>query len=360
MQLHLVGGFLGSGKTTAIISAAQKLIYQGKRVGIVTNDQGKFLVDTAFAKSVRIPTVEVTGGCFCCNYNNLETVLKQLEEDVQPDVIFAESVGSCADIVATVVKPLQTFYQKNLHVHSVSIFTDIRLLQRRLQNLPMPFHEDVIYIFDKQIEEAGLLVINKIDLLDAPDILNTCNLAKEKYPHMPIIAQSSLSTQSQHHWFEHIISHNTYVPTQSLIIDYDKYSEGETELAWLDEKIDIEVSPGEGRQAIICLLDNLLENIEQKGFPIGHLKIWVQTKEDAFKLSLTTPHQDDWQSQIPYFTSPTFTLLLNLRAQGPKLHLKELICESIEILCWNMGATCLERESDAFHPAPPTPVHRLE
>ena len=105
MQLHLVGGFLGSGKTTAIIGAAQLLMAQGKRVGVVTNDQGRYLVDTAlFASS--LPTVEVTGGCFCCNYDNLQARLDQLQASAQPDVIFAESVGSCADLVATVVRPL--------------------------------------------------------------------------------------------------------------------------------------------------------------------------------------------------------------------------------------------------------------
>ena len=48
MQIHLVGGFLGSGKTTAIIAAARQLISRGQTVGIITNDQGKFLVDTVF------------------------------------------------------------------------------------------------------------------------------------------------------------------------------------------------------------------------------------------------------------------------------------------------------------------------
>ncbi len=64
MELHVVGGFLGSGKTTAIIGAAKYLMAHGKRVGVVTNDQGRYLVDTAFFRSEAVPTVEVTGGCF--------------------------------------------------------------------------------------------------------------------------------------------------------------------------------------------------------------------------------------------------------------------------------------------------------
>lgn len=55
MKLHLVGGFLGSGKTTAIINAAKKLMKDGKRVGVITNDQGRYLVDTAFSKQQLCP-----------------------------------------------------------------------------------------------------------------------------------------------------------------------------------------------------------------------------------------------------------------------------------------------------------------
>jgi G3E family GTPase len=101
MKLHLVGGFLGSGKTTAIIQAARVLMQHGLRVGVVTNDQGKYLVDTAFFRLADIPAVEVSGGCFCCNYPNLDKSLDELVESARPDVIFAESVGSCADLVAT-------------------------------------------------------------------------------------------------------------------------------------------------------------------------------------------------------------------------------------------------------------------
>jgi G3E family GTPase len=35
-----VGGFLGAGKTTALVAAARELIRRGLRVGIITNDQG--------------------------------------------------------------------------------------------------------------------------------------------------------------------------------------------------------------------------------------------------------------------------------------------------------------------------------
>ncbi len=40
MKLHLLSGFLGSGKTTAIQNATGYLLQKGVKVGAITNDQG--------------------------------------------------------------------------------------------------------------------------------------------------------------------------------------------------------------------------------------------------------------------------------------------------------------------------------
>ena len=75
MKLCLVGGFLGSGKTTAITTAGKMLFRQGIPVAIITNDQGSRLVDTAFATSLNIPNNEVRNGCFCCNYKQFAAAI---------------------------------------------------------------------------------------------------------------------------------------------------------------------------------------------------------------------------------------------------------------------------------------------
>jgi G3E family GTPase len=224
VDLHIVGGFLGSGKTTAIIGAAKQLIAQGKRVGVVTNDQGRYLVDTAFFRSEAVPAVEVTGGCFCCNYGDLDAQLAQLRETARPDVIFAESVGSCADIVATVVKPLLQLGGANSGAPtSFSVFADARLLRRRLLGQPMPFSDDVVYLFDKQIEEAGMLVVNKQDLLDEATRDELAALAATRFPATMIRMQNSLVTSEVVGWVEALDAGLAAPPEASLEIDYARY-----------------------------------------------------------------------------------------------------------------------------------------
>ena len=52
VRLIFAGGFLGSGKTTALAAIAKRLIQRGMRVGIITNDQTENLVDTVIIKQM--------------------------------------------------------------------------------------------------------------------------------------------------------------------------------------------------------------------------------------------------------------------------------------------------------------------
>ena len=96
----MVGGFLGSGKTTALARLAQWLSQRGRRVGLITNDQGSHLVDTATLTARGFAVEEIPGGCFCCRFNSLVEAAQRLSVSAKPDVFLAEPVGSCTDLVA--------------------------------------------------------------------------------------------------------------------------------------------------------------------------------------------------------------------------------------------------------------------
>src|SRR5438128_2373035 len=98
----MIGGFLGAGKTTSVVRLAQRLTDQGLKVGLITNDQGSELVDTAMLRSRGFATEEIPGGCFCCRFNSLVDAAHKLTVSTRPDMFIAEPVGSCTDLVATV------------------------------------------------------------------------------------------------------------------------------------------------------------------------------------------------------------------------------------------------------------------
>ena len=147
MTIHLLSGFLGSGKTTAIQYACSELIKQQKKVGVITNDQGIRLVDGELFEHLNIPNRQVVNGCFCCNYDDLDESIQSLISTNNPDIIFAESVGSCTDLVATVMKPLLQYHPESKV--TISTFADARLLQILLnENAPFSMKASGIFILN--------------------------------------------------------------------------------------------------------------------------------------------------------------------------------------------------------------------
>lgn len=356
MQLHLVGGFLGSGKTTAIVAAAKHLLNQGKKVGVITNDQGKFLVDTSFFKLENVPAVEVSGGCFCCNYDKFDQGVATLVETIQPDVIFAESVGSCADIVATVMRPLLQFSETKQFQTTLSIFVDARLLEIHLSGDEMPFQEGIVYIFRQQIEEANLIVINKIDLLSN----ERKKALKEKfqlaYPSKQAIMQSSLIKESTLPWLIHLEGSDS-LPKLNLQLDYLIYGAAEQNLAWYDAKIVLSSMQPLILKFAIRLIEDMETRIRQNDIAIGHLKFLVEDSEHYLKLSITAlPGKvansvnlnEQWLSPI--------TMTINARAACPVNQLQFLIRQSYRQMEFD-GCSVQILVERAFHPDIPKPTH---
>ncbi|MGB8169767.1 MAG: GTP-binding protein, partial [Chthoniobacteraceae bacterium] len=144
----MIGGFLGAGKTTAVAALAQRLAGQGLRIGLITNDQGSELVDTAMLRSKGFATEEIPGGCFCCRFSSLVDAAAKLTETTLPDVFIAEPVGSCTDLVATVTYPLRRMYGEEFAIAPLSVLVDPVRAERVFSLVEgKKFSEKVLYIY---------------------------------------------------------------------------------------------------------------------------------------------------------------------------------------------------------------------
>src|SRR5205823_902528 len=184
----MIGGFLGAGKTTSVARLAERLTKQGLRVGLITNDQGSELVDTAMLRSRGFATEEIPGGCFCCRFNSLVEAAQKLTSSTRPEVFIAEPVGSCTDLVATVTYPLRRLYGEDFQVAPVSVLVD-PIRAGRVFGLEEGgnFSEKVLYIYRKQLEEADLIVISKSDLLDEARVEALRDKLTAKFPGKEIL-----------------------------------------------------------------------------------------------------------------------------------------------------------------------------
>jgi Ni2+-binding GTPase involved in maturation of urease and hydrogenase len=355
MQIYLVGGFLGSGKTTAIQKACTALMRKGERVGVITNDQGQQLVDSGFMAGFQIPVEEVTNGCFCCNYSDFEKRMSALQEAHQPSIIFAESVGSCTDLAATVANPLQKFHAGIKTV--ITVFADAAVLPELLKGSRI-LHQQVSYIYKKQLDEADVLVINKIDLLTGEQLEEVMQLVNTRFAGKIVMYQNSLQQDDIRRWLTILNSFQPPVNRKTLDIDYDEYGAGEAQLAWLDSALEI-VSPGNHAVATaLDLINKIGYAIKRQQWPVGHMKFFLDDGSQQRKISFTLLNSPVLQEGSGMGARQA-RLLINARVQTNPAALQKLIRDIIREVAAENGCAIIEGESAAFQPGYPTPEHRI-
>src|SRR3989454_5081589 len=270
----MIGGFLGAGKTTSVVRLAQQLTSQGKRVGLITNDQGSELVDTAMLRSRGFATEEIPGGCFCCRFNSLVEAADRLTAVTRPEVFIAEPVGSCTDLVATVTYPLRRIYGDNFAITPLSVLVDpIRALRIFGLESGSKFSEKVLYIYRKQLEEADIIVINKIDLLDSARLKSLQNVLSAEFPAAEILQVSARNHQGLQAWFDRLTASEQAART-AMEVDYELYAEGEALLGWLNATVQLSGRESFEAEAVLRhLAEDIQKRLLSQGAEVAHLKM---------------------------------------------------------------------------------------
>ena len=355
----MIGGFLGAGKTTAIVKFAQHLTAQGRRVGLITNDQSVDLVDTDRVRAAGYPVQEITGGCFCCKFNSLVEASQKLTADSTPDVLIAEPVGSCTDLKATVSYPLRHLYGDAYEVAPLSVLVDpVRCARVLGLESGKNFSEKVLYVYRKQLEEAEQLVINKIDLLEPAARRQLRETAAQRYPQARIFEVSCQTGEGLTAWFNAVLTGQLgHHPAMS--VDYDIYADGEALLGWLNTTAQVSAAAAfDGNALLVTLAQKLRQQLAGMGIEIAHLKMTLAPSEgpDLGAISLT---RTEAQPQATHQLQDPLTqgeLTINLRAEADPESLKREVGAILKTL---PGLTTLVGPINAFRPGRPNPTHRM-
>lgn len=338
----LVGGFLASGKTTLILAAARELQRRGLRSAMVWNDQGTDLVDSRYAALSGMHSGEVTGGCFCCRLSQLIDAIADLRA-YAPDVIFAEPVGSCTDLSATVLRPLLQ-YSETYQLAPLTVLVDPLRARAMVKVGADP---DMRFLFDKQLQEADLVCFTKSDLYPG-------------YPEMGISHTRQLSAKSGQGvaaWLHEVLSGAIARGSQGLEIDYSEYAHAEAALAWLNLRAVFEpkdlLSPA---MLVGPLLDALDAALSAEKIPIAHLKAIVTSPTSFLKAAICDNGQEPRvEGNLDASPAGKLELLLNLRAVGEPDHVRAIV--ELEIHKLEAGLT--DFVLDCFSPAAPVPERRI-
>lgn len=359
IRFIMIGGFLGAGKTTTIGRLARAYQSRGLKVGIVTNDQATDLVDTQQLRSQGFDVGEVAGSCFCCNFGALTSTVESLEAHQRPDVIIAEPVGSCTDLVATVVQPLHRLFGEKFTVAPYGVILKPSHGRRILSgDEKAGFSPKAAYIFKKQLEEADFLVINRVDELKPSDVDRLQALLEDEAPGTPILRLSATTGEG----FDALLAtldQQGIFGRKILELDYDIYAAGEAELGWLNSSLCVtSESPLALDEVLLGIVSRLQKKLADADAETAHLKaigLWEGFYGVANLIS---------SDVLPELSLPShcFTksaeIVVNARVAIDPAELARLVEAAVRETCDAADAACEFRQTQSFRPGRPVPTHR--
>lgn len=360
----MIGGFLGAGKTTAVAKLAQRLSDQGLRVGLITNDQGNELVDTATLRAKGFATEEIPGGCFCCRFNSLVDAANKLTADARPDVFIAEPVGSCTDLVATVTYPLRRMYGDSFTIAPLSVLVDpVRAMRVFGLSEGGKFSEKVLYIYRKQLEEADLIVINKRELLNDEQFARLNARLAEEFPNAELLTASARNGDGLEPWFARVMFTDPQA-RQVMEMDYEIYAEGEALLGWLNCTVQMSSTAEFDGNAVLRTLARRIQellNVEQA--EVAHLKMTLSPDEGLGDIAVVNVVRNDFVPELSLELPEAIRsgqLIINCRAEAaPEKLLAALKRALTDAERGQVGLTLRLEHSEHFRPGKPQPTHRF-
>ena len=164
INVYIISGFLGSGKTTFI----QKLLQEKKfeKVMLLENEFGEVGVDGSFFDS-KLNVKEINNGCICCSLQgDFADALEEIEDMGVTDLIIEPSgVGKLSDII-NVVKQDADF-----RIVSHICVVDVKTCRK--------YHINFKEYFNDQVSAANAIVLSHVDVADEETINNAIEIVKE-------------------------------------------------------------------------------------------------------------------------------------------------------------------------------------
>ncbi|MFH1480420.1 MAG: GTP-binding protein [Pseudomonadota bacterium] len=178
MDVFLVSGFLGSGKTTLI---RHLLTSKGEGLGkiaLIVNEVGRIGVDGALLSGQNVDMVELTSGCVCCTMKtDFLRAIQEIHDRISPDILIVEATG-----VAQPADILDAFFDPPLSqiARLRSLITVVGSDIFEAREVFGPFYRN-------QITCADLILLNKVDLVSAEFLQGIKASLREMNAEAPIL-----------------------------------------------------------------------------------------------------------------------------------------------------------------------------
>ena len=172
MKILLIGGFLGSGKTSFILKLAHHMIEDLgiANIVILENEIGEISVDDKVLGAAGYEVRGLFAGCVCCTLaGELPSSIRQIERELNPDWLIMEATGVAFPY--SIRDNLKNTLGYDCHI---CCLVDAQRWTR--------LYKAMAHLFSYQLQDAEVIFANKADLVDEETLQEVIRMVKEINP----------------------------------------------------------------------------------------------------------------------------------------------------------------------------------
>ena len=288
----IFSGFLGSGKTTAMIALARAVNARVQKEGepshvaIIANDLGaKNLVDADYTRTADVPIDEIPGDCICYITDDLVYHINRLAE-AGAGLVVSDIPGCGVGALNHVYVPLKEKYPGKFDLLPLVCLVDpmrLRMILPQREDIHLP--EEMRFLLNAQLAEADIIALNKIDLIDEEERESDLAFIRAAYPDIPVTSISARTGEGIEELVDYLLSHKANAQERDLGTDSEEFDAAEAQMCWYNRRFFAEERDGKNidfNAVIEDFMEAIREGLIVAKRNVPHLKLFAAGEGDDF------------------------------------------------------------------------------
>ncbi len=335
----VVSGFLGAGKTTAMIAFARNINARGLgSAAILANDLGAGnIVDAEFTAAAGITSLPISGGCICYQHENLVGKLHQLEA-TGADVIFSDVPGCGIGAMDHVYLELEDKEKDEFDLLPFACLVDperLRMVMPEQADIHLP--EEMKFLLDAQMAEADIIVLNKIDTISQAEITGITDFIKSIYPAKPVMAMSAMRGTGVTEVVDYILANRSQAIHREIGYGSDTFIAAEEKMSWFNTRVWLQQREDKNldfNEVIADIFEGIRGGLKKHDSNVPHLKMFAADSDeeltDFFKASLIGIDYDVIYDRKLDRKYSALSLIINARCAADPVVMADIVDEAVD------------------------------
>ena len=331
----VTSGFLGAGKTTAMIAFAKSINRRYGKAAILANDLGASnIVDADFTATTDILTTQISGNCICYQHENLVDKLNQLVSQ-GATVIMSDIPGCGIGALDHVYIQLEERRPGEFELMPFTCIVDplrLRMIMPEAAELNLP--PEMRFLLEAQMAEADLIVLNKIDLMSREQIEKSTAFIQSSFPETKLLTMSALTGEGVEEVVDYLMQNRSAAKHKDIGYGSDAFIAAESLLSWYNRRVFLEEMDDRAVDFNVVVSDvfeEIREGLKYKKSNVPHLKAFASGEGDDFiKASLIgVDYETEYARKLTKSYS-AISLIINARAAADSQDMADIVDNALE------------------------------